>query len=249
MNELYRAEEIDRNRFLGLSHRPTGRRDERPLSEDEMLLLLDGCGALGDAHAPMMRALFTFGAYTIMRPGELMALMSEDLDLDAGSHGRAKIRPRFYRGRTDLSKSNRERTITIVAPARAPLDSLVTLPGYNAHGLVFRNKTGGQLTAPTLTAYWKEVRAGARLDRDFYLATKHYSVHYMKVILGLPDAAIAAQAGWSERAITKMVETYAHAVDDRRLDEIDAAFQKLPAPSGVLLVGRADHVSERQTLT
>jgi SnoaL-like domain len=48
----------------------------------------------------------------------------------------------------------------------------------------------------------------------------------MKVILGLPDAAIAAQAGWSEQAVTKMVATYAHAVDDRRLDEIDQAFER-----------------------
>jgi hypothetical protein len=31
--------------------------------------------------------------------------------------------------------------------------------------------------------------------------------------------------GWSERSVTKMVETYGHATDDRRLDEIDAAFQ------------------------
>ena len=50
--------------------------------------------------------------------------------------------------------------------------------------------------------------------------------------------------------MTKMVETRAHAVDDRRLDEIDAAFQAiLPTPSGVLLVGKAAHVSERETLT
>ena len=48
MNDLYRAEEIDRNRFEGLSHRPTGRKHERPRLEDEMVLLLDGCGALGD---------------------------------------------------------------------------------------------------------------------------------------------------------------------------------------------------------
>jgi Mn-dependent DtxR family transcriptional regulator len=48
----------------------------------------------------------------------------------------------------------------------------------------------------------------------------------MKVRLNLPDAAIAAQAGWSEKSVTEMVRTYAHAVDERRLDEIDAAFQK-----------------------
>jgi hypothetical protein len=62
MNDLYRAEEIDRNRFEGLSRRPEGHKDERPPSEDEMVLLLDGCSALGDAYAPMMRALFTFAA-------------------------------------------------------------------------------------------------------------------------------------------------------------------------------------------
>jgi hypothetical protein len=82
---------------------------------------------------------------------------------------------------------------------------------------------------PTLTVCCKEVRARARLDFDFYMAT---------------------QAGWSERAVTKTVETYARAVDERRLDEIDAAFQeRLPTPSGVLLVGKAAHVSERETLT
>jgi len=102
-----------------------------------------------------------------MRPGELIALTWKDLELDAGSHGRARVRRRFYRGGTDLPKSNRERTITIVVPARAALDSLLELPGYHPRGLVFRNKTGGQLTAPTLTAYWKEVRARSRLDHDF----------------------------------------------------------------------------------
>jgi hypothetical protein len=55
-------------------------------------------------------------------------------------------------GRTDLPKSNRERTITLVPPARAVLDSLLEQPGYYPHGLVFRNKAGGQLAAPTLTA-------------------------------------------------------------------------------------------------
>jgi hypothetical protein len=48
----------------------------------------------------------------------------------------------------------------------------------------------------------------------------------LKVVCKLDDAAIAAQAGWSERSISKMVETYRHAVDERRLDEIDAAFKR-----------------------
>jgi len=83
---------------------------------------------------------------------------------------------RLYRGRTDLPKSNKERTITPVPPARAALDSLLELPGYYSHELVFRNKSGGQLTVPLLTMYWKEVRARSRIDRDFYMSTKHYGV-------------------------------------------------------------------------
>jgi len=187
--------------------------------------LLDGCSALGEHYAPMMRALLTFGAFTLMRPSELVELDWErDLDLDAGANGRVRVQRRFYRGSTDLPKSNKERTVTLVRAARAALDSLLGVPGYYPAGLVFRNKTDGRLTPPTMTAYWKEVRARSCVDLDFYTCTKHYGVWYMKVRLGLPDAAIAAQAGWSERSVTKMVATYAHAVDERRLDEIDAAF-------------------------
>jgi integrase len=225
MNDLYRAEEIDRNRFEGLSRRGEGRRDKRPPSEEEMVLLLDGCSALGDYYAPMMRALITFGAYTLMRPSELVELDWErDLHLKLGANGRVHVQRRFYRGGVDLPKSNKTRIVTLVPPARAALDSLLEVPGYYPAGLVFRNKTGGRLTPPTMTAYWKEVRARARIDVDFYTATKHFGVWYLKVVRGLPDAAIAAQAGWSERSVTKMVETYGHAVDERRLDEIDAAF-------------------------
>jgi hypothetical protein len=38
----------------------------RPPSEEEMVPLMDGCDALGAAYAPIMRALFTFGTYTLM---------------------------------------------------------------------------------------------------------------------------------------------------------------------------------------
>ena len=50
----------------------------------------------------------------------------------------------------------------------------LTLPERT--GYVFRNTTGGQLTQPTLTAYWKEVKARAGLNIDFYLATNHAGV-------------------------------------------------------------------------
>jgi hypothetical protein len=72
------------------------------------------------------------------------------------------------------------------------------------------------------------------------LATKHYGVHRVNVILGLPGAAIAARAGWSERAVTKMIGRYAHAVDERRPDEIDADFLGQAAEADRVRLGRGD---------
>jgi hypothetical protein len=50
----------------------------------------------------------------------------------------------------------------------------------------------------------------------------------MKVKLGLPNHVIAAQFGWSERSVEKMVATYAHA-EVGALEAIDAAFTTLDA--------------------
>jgi integrase len=81
-----------------------------------------------------MRGLLTFGAFTLMRPSEVAALDWEDIDLGAGANGRVRVKRRLYRGRTDLPKSNRERTITLVPPARAALDSLLELPATTRTG-------------------------------------------------------------------------------------------------------------------
>jgi hypothetical protein len=47
---------------------------------------------------------------------------------------------------------------------------------------------------------------------------------YLKVREGLDNGAIGAQAGWSEKTVDDMVNTYSHSADERRLDDIDAHF-------------------------
>jgi hypothetical protein len=44
---------------------------------------------------------------------------------------------------------------------------------------------------------------------DWCMATKHKCVQYMKAKLNLPNQVIAAQMGWSESAVEKMVATLA----------------------------------------
>lgn len=85
MGAAYRAELIDRNRFEGLARPTEGRKNERPPSEGDMLLLLDGCSALGDDYAPVMRAMLTFAAFTLARPGELFALQWSESTSTPGS--------------------------------------------------------------------------------------------------------------------------------------------------------------------
>jgi integrase len=140
-------------------------------TEAEMVLLIEACSVLGD-YAPIMRALLTFASYTLLRPCELRALDWHGIDLDAGKTGRATI---------PETKSNRPKTVTLIPTARAALEQLLEMPGYYPTGVVFPNKTGGPLTAPTMSAYWKEVRARAGVDVEFYVATKHYGVWYLKV--------------------------------------------------------------------
>jgi hypothetical protein len=100
------------------------------------------------------------------------------------------------------------------------------------------SKAGGRLCAPLLSSYWREVQAAAGLRFDWYLATKHKCVHYMKVKLNLPNHVIGAQMGWSESAVEKMVATYAHA-EIGALDAIDAAFAAVPDASPAGLGDRA----------
>lgn len=206
---------LDRNPFHDLSERTKGRADQAPPTEEQMILLLDACSALGD-HAPQMRALLKFASYTGMRPGELFALEWSDIDFDAN---RVQVCRRVYKQTLDLPKSNKARTIALTPPAKDALLELGMLEG----GLVFRSKQGRRLSQPTLSQYWAQVRARAGFDHDFYLASKHFAVHHMYVRLGLPVHVIAAQMGWSRASVEKLIDTYAHA-EIGALEAIDRAF-------------------------
>jgi len=220
MNAAVDAELVERNPFRGLGRRGRGRADQAPPTDEEFARLLDACAVHGP-YAPQMRALILFAGYTGMRPGELFALEWADIDFDAM---RIDVRRRLYRGRIDLPKSNKPRRIALTPPAR---DSLLGLPRDRT--LVFTAKRGDRLSQATLSGYWSPVLVRADLEFDFYLATKHYAVHYMHATLGLEPRVIAEQMGWTLAGVLKLLAVYGHG-DVGALEEIDRAFEASMVP-------------------
>lgn len=217
---------LGKNPARGLSERSKGRAEEAPPTEAEFQKLIDSCGVMGEAYAPMMRAIFLFAAFELMRPSELFELKETDIDFRRNRISKSR---RLYRGTVDEPKTG-AKVIALTPPARDVIAPI--LPGDG--GYVFTNLSGGQMKQNTLTAYWGKVLARADLDFDFYHATKHYGVWYFWTRLGLSDRAIAAQAGWSLRTVDKMLETYGHG-DVGALEEVDAAFKDRPV-TGLRLV-------------
>jgi integrase len=219
-NAAVDEERLERNPFRGLTKRTKGRSAQNPPTAEELSRLLDACSVHG-WYAPQMRALVQFAAYTGMRRGELFALEWSDIDFEGK---RIYVQRRVYKGRLDLPKSNKVRRIALTPSAR---DALLGHPRDGA--LVFRAKQGKRFSEPTLSEYWRLVKARAGLEFDFYLATKHYAVHYLFRKLRLSDTAIAEQMGWSRAATGKLLDTYGHGHIDA-LEEIDAAFENNVTP-------------------
>jgi integrase len=219
-NYAKRLHIVEHNPFDGLGGgRGRGRSDQAPPTLDELERLLAACDVLGP-YAQQMRDLIEFASLTLMRPGELYELRHTDVDLVAN---RIHVARRVYRGVVDVPKNGEPKTIALVPPARAIL--LRQLTRTREDGLVFVGLKAGRLTPATVSKYWGLVKAGAGLDFDLYLATKHYGVHRLYKI-GLSKRAIAAQAGWSERDVDMMLRVYGH-TDLVALAEVDALYADL----------------------
>jgi integrase len=213
---------ITTNPFRGLGRRGRGRADMPPPTPREFEALLDGCDALGD-YAPRMRDLLEFACFTLMRPSELYELRWTDIDFKSNQIHKDR---RLYRGAVDVPKTGKK-TIPLPPPAR---DILMRQPTRTRDdGLVFVSKGGKRLSAPTVSQYWAQVRARARLDFDLYHATKHLGVHRLYAA-GVSARTIAKLAGWSEGAVDGLLRVYGHQ-DEAAQAEIDALYETDAHPS------------------
>jgi integrase len=221
-NAAIEDELLDRNPFRGLGRKGKGRMGLDPPTPKQIEQLDQACSAL-ENYAPMMRALFRFARYTGLRPGEIFALTWGDIDLEGM---RVHVNRRLYRGTTDVPKSNRTRVVALPPPAR---DAIL---GLTRGEYVFRNKSGGRMSQPALSLYWREVRIKAGLDFDFYHACRHYCAWFMLSPegLNLPRAVVKEQMGHLDE---KLLDLYGHE-DVGALERIDRAYRDNVVPLRVV---------------
>lgn len=211
-NAAIDSELLERNPFRGLVPQSRGRADSPPPTPEQFDHLFDSCSVLGD-YAPRMRAFLRFTAFTLMRPSEVFGLDWADIDFETN---RIDCQRRFYHGSFDTPKTG-EKYIALPAPAR---DALLTVPREHEH--VFASWIGNRLSHKTVGRYWGDVTEKAGLEFELYHATKHYGVWFLWTKLNLSKRAIAAQAGWRESTVDKMLRIYGHA-EVGALEEIDRA--------------------------
>jgi integrase len=229
---------LERSPARKLTGRHPGRAGQAPPTPEEFEALVAGCSALGE-YAQMMRALLLFATYTLMRPGELFALEWSDIDFPAM---RIKKTRRLLHGTLDTPKTG-SKLIGLPQPA---LDAIKSLPRDS--DLVFTSKTGAQLSAKTLSLYWREVQRAAGVRFEFYHATKHYGVHWMWTKLGLSPRAIAAQAGWRLETANRMLAVYGYA-EVGALEEVDEVFDRALGFPGREVGERLDRWQPRRRKT
>lgn len=215
--------------------RSRGRADIDPLTENEVEAIAAIALVTAGHWGQEFRALILWMGWTGMRPGEVCALKTADLDWDAMT-----VRIAWSmrnNGTPGPVKGERARTIPLADEAAAAARTL-----RRTSGLLFRTPTGKLLRPNSLRHYWVPVRTAftAQLvpahwlrrrlvaDPDDQLVPYELRHHCGSMLAdrGLSSADIAAYMGNSVRVCE---ETYIHAYRDRQHARLRAALNQSPA--------------------
>lgn len=164
-----------------------GEGDPDPLSTDELKAVL---AALDNAMARQI----LFACWTGLRTGELIALRTSDLQLD---RNRFLVRRSLSRGILKTTKTDNQRWVQLLPPARAALEMQLRLG--SAQGWVFPNPFTGTRWAndSKITRRWKNAlqQAGVRYRRPYQ--TRH-TYASMMLSAGENPLYVAQQMGHAD---------------------------------------------------
>jgi integrase len=215
----------------GISKGP-GRKEDPPLTENDLAKLHDGCAVLGK-YADAFRGWIDFQAFVGCRPAEGLGIERDThIDLDKGLV--EIVRQKYRTGKFGLPKNGKPRTVLLPEPAEK---ALVLIPTRVDSPWLFYNKTGGELLYATMLGDWHKVCTAAGLaagqDERYPEGVHPYHLRHFCGShlgdLGTDPKDIAHQLGHTDGGKLAM-ELYIHTYYERALDRLRAAYRQQAKP-------------------
>ncbi len=179
---------VDRNPFANLGLRATrGRKDRQPPDQATSARMIAAADKLTP---PSFAAYLVTAIGSAARPGELDALLRDDVDFDRGTI-RIERQWNAKLGKIAPPKHGSTRTIALTDPVA---ERLASLPAESEW--VFTTVRSTHYTPSSRVYHWNRVRASVGIGNvSLYLATRHYFGWYALNVLELPPHVIALQLG------------------------------------------------------
>lgn len=204
---------------LGLE-RSKGRSEQQPptVEQAQQIIL-----AARRVSCPSFAAWLEVAMGTGMRPGELDALMWDDVDFDGGW---INVRRQFNaKTRTFTTpKNGLGRPVPMHGPVRRVLTDLPREGDY-----CFKGIRGQHWTAQSRAYHWKAVKAGSGWTGSLYLATRHYAgwMMYDQLLLDAEDVAFALGHTDGGELVRRL---YGHRDRSAALERVRRAYEALETP-------------------
>lgn len=207
---------------------PKGRKDIDALTEPEIGRLSELARQVHGDYGYEAAAIILVLAYVGLRPGELCALRSADLNL---ADAEALIRFNLDgSGQEKSPKNGKPRVVTIPPPALA---ALTQLPRRLDSPYVFHTPRGKRLSKGSLSYMWRPLRAAwvQSGGRPLDLYGLRHACATLLLERGVTPADVAVQLGHSDGG--RLVQVlYGHPSEDRARDRLKLAFAGASASAG-----------------
>lgn len=222
---------VDSNPFAGLRiEQSTGRRDIEIISEEKLNELAQYAHDRNELFGATHRAIIMCAAYMGVRPGELFALGTEDIDGDF-----VHVRYAWCEKTRKLSTPKNGKSRMIVLPPQAR-KALAEIP-LSLQRPMFRSPTGKQINRAGWLYHWREIRLGAGLPKMDFYELRHYCATWLRQH-GASWEDIAIQLGHTDKGELAR-KLYCHPDEEGSLQRLRNTF----ASEGV--VAPVEHPSLR----
>ena len=213
------------NPFVNLRlETPRGRKDLTALTERQIVELADLASEMYGDYGSEMRAIVLVLGYTGIRPGEMMALRSQDVDV---ANGRLTVaRSLDATGSIKTPKNGKPRVIALPPPAAHALGGV---PARLDSEFLFHSLRGKPLAKGTFAFLWRPLAAAwqARYGYRLQPYELRHACATMLLERGLDPGTVAVQLGHQDGG--RLVQTlYGHPDANRQMDRVRMAFAAAP---------------------